>query len=293
MSVQEFKNYASRIKKWIGHPYCMQFTGGEPFILGRDLFEMLQFASSEGLLTKVLTNGTLIDAAVKGGLVKAGLGRINISLDSLDPQVHDRLRGKKGAFRMVMSGLEALSASDIKITLATVLMAENSHELVDLVKFAKERKYGISLQPLFPTFATRAHLDKWWFKKNESWPRAEQINPQIDRLINMKKAGYPIHNSYKHLTAMKDYFQDPNRNLPPGSCTAGTEHLQLNKSGMIYFCSKYKNIADLNKPDFEREMASLRVRSIRQEIRHCRNYCGLLGCNFRNTFWNNLSMVRM
>lgn len=64
------------------------FSGGEPTLLGDDLFELIEYATDRGLLTRIVTNGwwgkTFADALqFVDRLIAAGLSEINISTDDL------------------------------------------------------------------------------------------------------------------------------------------------------------------------------------------------------------------
>ncbi len=64
------------------------FTGGEPLLLGDDLFECIEYSHKKGLLTRVVTNGfwakTKRNAVeIVCRLIKSGLTEINISVDDL------------------------------------------------------------------------------------------------------------------------------------------------------------------------------------------------------------------
>jgi AdoMet-dependent heme synthase len=88
------------------------FTGGEPF-LHRDVLTLLEFALAVAPTT-VLTNGTAITESMAGAL--AGLARrarysleIRVSLDDVDPEANDRVRGR-GAFDKAVEAIERLHA---------------------------------------------------------------------------------------------------------------------------------------------------------------------------------------
>src|SRR4030042_377367 len=83
-------------------------TGGEP--LGRaDCLDFVTRAADLGLEVDLCTNATLVDAALARQLGRA-LTEISVSLDSADAEVHDRLRGRPGAWRAAARGLQPLLA---------------------------------------------------------------------------------------------------------------------------------------------------------------------------------------
>lgn len=77
------------------------FSGGEP-LLRPDIYELIEYASSLGMMTLMGSNGTLITPEIARELKTSGLKAIAISIDSLENQVHDDFRGEKGDRKSVV-----------------------------------------------------------------------------------------------------------------------------------------------------------------------------------------------
>lgn len=84
----------------------LDITGGEP-LLRKDLFEIMGYANKLGYIWGMTSNGTLIDDEIAKKLQKCGMRTIAISIDGLE-KTHDRLRGRKGAYKSAMNGVKAL-----------------------------------------------------------------------------------------------------------------------------------------------------------------------------------------
>lgn len=136
----------------------VRLTGGEPTDR-RDVLELLErLRSIRGLDELVLTTNGLRLAKMAGGLVEAGLDRVNVSLDSLDRDRYIELTGVDGLGR-VLDGLEACERAGLRpIRVNTVVIrGKNEHELPSLVSFAVERGWEIrfiELMPMGPLAAT-------------------------------------------------------------------------------------------------------------------------------------------
>ena len=72
----------------------IHLSGGEP-LLRPQIPELIAHATTLGLRVTMTTNGTLIDKTLARRLVEAGLRGVNVSLDSPDRRVHDRIRGQQ------------------------------------------------------------------------------------------------------------------------------------------------------------------------------------------------------
>jgi GTP 3',8-cyclase len=120
----------------------IRLTGGEP-LLRRDLDRLVvQLAAIEGLQDLCLTtNGALLAEKV-GALVAAGLKRLNVSLDTLDPEKFARIR-RRGDLRAVLTGLFAARAAGfhaIKLN-AVIERGVNETDILPLIEFAREHGF--------------------------------------------------------------------------------------------------------------------------------------------------------
>ncbi|MBX3314053.1 MAG: GTP 3',8-cyclase MoaA [Actinobacteria bacterium] len=117
----------------------VRITGGEP-LLRRDLPELIaRIAALPAIDDLALTtNGTLL-AGAASALRAAGLGRVTISLDTLDPARHHALTGRDN-HADVLAGIEATAAAGFTGTKinTVVLRGTNDDELADLVRFGAE-----------------------------------------------------------------------------------------------------------------------------------------------------------
>ncbi len=115
----------------------VSFTGGEP-VLRDDLAELVAYASgSLKMRVNLITNGTLISKKTAKVLKKAGLASAQVSIESPDSDVHDRIVGVKNAFHASVSGLQALKGAGIPVHPHATLCRLNQHTLPQMAQFAK------------------------------------------------------------------------------------------------------------------------------------------------------------
>lgn len=81
-------------------------TGGEPF-LRADLLDVVDAASARFPFVRLQTNGLHLDEAATERLVASGLDVLWVSLDGVG-ELHDRIRGRVGAFERIVAGLMRL-----------------------------------------------------------------------------------------------------------------------------------------------------------------------------------------
>jgi radical SAM protein with 4Fe4S-binding SPASM domain len=111
-------------------------TGGEP-LLRKDLEALIRHGSSLCLPMVVGTNGMLLSERRLRSLKSAGVLGLGISLDSLDPDCHDRFRGRAGAWARTMAGIERCRRNGMDFQLHFSVTDANAHELPSMVEFAR------------------------------------------------------------------------------------------------------------------------------------------------------------
>jgi cyclic pyranopterin phosphate synthase len=113
----------------------VRITGGEP-LLRTDLVKLIEMlAVHEGLDLALTTNGLLLPR-MAADLAAAGLGRVTVSLDSLDDGVFRRMNDAGASVDEVLRGIAAAARAGlapIKIN-AVVIRGVNDHTLVDLAR---------------------------------------------------------------------------------------------------------------------------------------------------------------
>ena len=123
----------------------VRITGGEPLVRKNALWLFKEVGKLQGLKELVLTtNGSQLESQA-AALKKAGVKRINISIDSLKPERFKKIT-RTGDLNKVLAGLQAsIDAGFDGIKINTVLMrGSNDDEAADLVQFAINQKIDIS-----------------------------------------------------------------------------------------------------------------------------------------------------
>ncbi|MER9882378.1 His-Xaa-Ser system radical SAM maturase HxsC [Mesorhizobium sp. M0118] len=114
-------------------------SGGEPTLFKSELLEFLQrmLSARPDVDFHVLTNAQHFDRDDVTKLGKLDLNRIlwGVPVYSSNPEIHDRIVEKPGAFGQVREGLSVLGHAGAKIELRTVLMKPNAAGMTDLARF--------------------------------------------------------------------------------------------------------------------------------------------------------------
>jgi len=130
----------------------LRITGGEPLVRRNvmTLFERLGRRIGDGLKEVTLTtNGSQLTRFAQG-LADAGVRRVNVSLDTRDPELFRRIT-RWGELPKVLDGIEAAAKAglDIKIN-AVALKGQNEDELLDLMRWSHAQGFDFTLIETMP-----------------------------------------------------------------------------------------------------------------------------------------------
>ena len=112
------------------------FCGGEP-VMRPDLPELAAYAVEKGMRAVISTNGTLITPEKARILKEIGLSYVGISLDGME-EIHDRFRGKEGAFQAAMKGIRNSQNAGIKVGLRFTVNKFNVAEIPSIFKLLED-----------------------------------------------------------------------------------------------------------------------------------------------------------
>ncbi len=131
----------------------LRITGGEPLVrknimwLFRSLSRHLKTGALEELT--LTTNGSQLPKVAQE-LADCGVRRINVSLDTLDPDKFKAIT-RWGEFGQVVAGLDAADKAGLKVKInAVALKGVNEFEIEDLVRFAHGRGHDLTLIETMP-----------------------------------------------------------------------------------------------------------------------------------------------
>jgi GTP 3',8-cyclase len=131
----------------------LRLTGGEPLVRKgiMDLVSGLARHLRSGALDEIAltTNGTRL-AQFADDLAAAGVRRVNVSMDSLDPATFARLT-RGGDLAQVQDGMAAAVAAGLKVKVNVVALAhDNAAEIPRIIQWAHARGFDITLIEAMP-----------------------------------------------------------------------------------------------------------------------------------------------
>jgi len=114
----------------------LAFSGGEP-TMRPDILQLIKHSAERGMFTAMATNAILFSSRKKvKEFKKAGLQFVQISLDGLNPETHDRFRGVPGCFEKTVQGIKNCVAEGLFIEIATTGTRFNYNQIPEMIDFA-------------------------------------------------------------------------------------------------------------------------------------------------------------
>jgi cyclic pyranopterin phosphate synthase len=223
----------------------LRLTGGEPLVRRNimSLFQSLSRHLKSGDLDEltVTTNGSQL-SRFAGELVACGVRRINVSLDTLNPEKFLAIT-RWGKFDQVMKGLDAAKEAGLQVKINCVaLKGVNDGELHDLVAWCGERGFDLTfievmpmgdiggetrLDQYLPLSMVRAELNKRWTLEPLDYSSGGPA-----RYVMCRETGRRI----GFITPMTHNFCE--------SCN----RVRLTCTGTLYMCLGQEDAADLRAP---------------------------------------------
>ena len=223
----------------------LRLTGGEPLLRPKLADLVARLRRLEGIDDLAMTTNGVLLARQANDLRKAGLDRITISLDTLDPAIFHRLSGGRGALADVMAGIEAAQAAGfpkgVKLN-AVIQRGVNDDTALDLV----ERFRGSGIVVRFIEYMDVGNINHW---------SADAVVPSRE-LVARIDARWPLEAvapQYPGEVATRYRFRDGIGEVGMISSVSnpfcgGCSRARLSSEGLLYTCLFATQGADLRTP---------------------------------------------
>ena len=240
----------------------LRLTGGEPLVRKGilDLIRSLSRHLKSGALEELTltTNGSQL-ARYAGELAEAGVRRINVSLDTLDP---DRFRAitRWGDFGKVMDGIRAAQEAGIAVKLNMVaLKGVNEDEIVPMLEWAHAEGHDLTLIETMPM----GDIDG---DRTDQYLPLSLVRARLAERFTLTDIPYKTSGPARYMqveeTGGRIGFITPMTHNFCESCN----RVRVTCTGMLYMCLGQDDSADLRAPLRASEGDELIARAIDEAI---------------------------
>jgi len=158
----------------------VRLTGGEPLVRKGILGFVEQLNQIPGIDELAMTTNAVFLKDMAADLYKAGLRKINISLDSLNPKKFAEIV-RRDIFHMVWDGIEAaeeIGFSPLKINVV-LQQGVNDHEVMDFVNLTRQKPYHIRFIEYMPC----ANWETWKKTYKPFQAVVDEVEKKFGKLI--------------------------------------------------------------------------------------------------------------
>ena len=292
ISVESWKRIIDNLAEFMDDNRTINFAGGEP-LLKDGLIDLISYACGKGFKPAICTNAWFIDQKMAKRLVDSGVDIVAVSLDSLNENIHDYIRGVKGSYKRAMNAIEYLTrfgeSKNVKIHIQSIISQVNLDDIIDITHLFNKHvtiqdiTYLALIQP--PNMLNPSHE---WYKSEEFkmlWPQdKDKVNFVIDELLRLRRTdterSYKIGNQEFQLKAFKEYFNNPVEFYKKKvRCRVGEQIINVNTNGDIQLCPYLSPISNILTQPIEEIWNSEKAVSLRKRISVCDEKCHqILNC---------------
>ena len=222
----------------------LRMTGGEPLVR-RDimtLFRSLSRHLDSGDLEELTltTNGSQL-SRFAGELAEMGVKRVNVSLDTLDPDKFQAIT-RWGKLDKVLEGLDAAREAGLQVKInAVALKGVNDDEVDRLVRWCGEQGYDLTFIEVMPMGDIgEQRIDQYW---PLSMLRAELAKNWTLEEIDYRTGGPARYSRVKETGGRLGFITPMTHNFCE-SCN----RVRLTCTGTLYMCLGQEDAADLRAP---------------------------------------------
>lgn len=250
-------------------------SGGEP-LLKHGILDIMRDARAMGMFTNVTHNGTLVNEETVEDVLSA-FDMINISLDSLDRERHDRLRGIPGTFDKAMKAVELLCSRThgTVVNVQSVLTSENFDDLLAINRHFHPLGVGTYFQPIHDDLDNQFTVSQPKLTHHDmtrlraAWP---------DFLSQYRFPGWLDKRLLlRYYRLMPDFMEDPDATRACFYCLAGSLTFFVDPYGDVFPCDPIRlSIGNLNEESLVDIWNGEKARAARLRAKHRTCNCWLL-----------------
>lgn len=195
-------------------------TGGELFVRP-DALDIYTYAKKKGIVVTLFTNGTMITPRIADHLADLPPHSVEITLYGCTEETYSQVTGVRGAYSQCIRGIELLRERGIRVSLKTMVLTVNQHELGRMESYAGALGTDFRFDPM-----VSMRLD------GDTRPKAFRLSPEQVVALDMRDD--------RRVRAWKEYVARYSGHSPQPDrlyqCAAGIGNFHIDPVGRLSAC---------------------------------------------------------
>lgn len=273
LSLEEIKDLINQSYK-LG-VRIIYLSGGEP-LLKKGILDVMEYSKNKGIINAVVTNGTLIDEKNVKRILEV-FDFVTVSLDSLNQEKHDKIRGVKGTFKKTMKALKLLKkySKNTIINVQSVLTPENMKDVKKVNQYFHKKGISTCFQPVHHDESNSFNVS------NEKYKIFDMKSLQGFWKKFITEYKYP-NNSYKYIfdefhDKSIEFLKNPKSTIKDYECYAGSIDLYVNPYGEVFPCNMHRvSMGNIKNNELENLWNAKSNKKLRRTIKNRTCNCWMM-----------------
>ncbi|MDV0445168.1 PqqA peptide cyclase [Methanimicrococcus sp. At1] len=243
--------------------YLITIDGGEPMVR-KDLPEIVRNIDKTKTTVSMFTSGFRLNDERAEALKDAGLNSVKISFDSADPEIHDKFRGRKGAFDDAVAAVKSAKNAGIMTDMYLTISPYNIDNIDDLYQMAADLDMEeMSMTGIIAVGNWKDHEDEVMTrvdaKRLEEFHKSKNANPEGPRvtalpyLMGPDMFGCFAGNRWMHVASTGDVLPCPYTPLSFGNIRDDSLSKIWSDMGKFPAYKKQSMVCLMRDPEFRKK----------------------------------------
>jgi AdoMet-dependent heme synthase len=267
------------------------FSGGEPLLRKNFVLSCAEYCLDAGIMPAMLTNGILLDSKVAWELKDAGILAVGLPIDSIYPEIHDKLRCLPGSFNSAVKAIGNCLDVDLEVVVTTMALKSTFEEMPHRIDFIASLGVDeFAVYDLIPVGRGKAMMGEAMTQEQRAQlVRYMQDTQEKTEMVFTMSGGQPLYpeiavEMHKNRgTTSKDLLLKQFWIQEPVGCHAGRAYLSLRPDGEVYPCTFLPvTVGNIRKQSLRDIWYNNKIlQDLRDRKSHLKGECGK--CEFRES----------
>lgn len=173
MTPERWTDFAQRVSKDL---FSVTLSGGEPLLLGKKLYDLMDVFEENGVWINMISNGFLMDRAAAKRIAEHSIGWIEISIDAPQAAYHDELRGVQGSWQRAVLAASYLASYNVPVILGTCVTPKTLGHLEEMAGLAEQMGVaGVTFSKILISGRAYFHQDELVLSDEETQRFVQEV----------------------------------------------------------------------------------------------------------------------